>query len=434
MTPTPPGCVSYSVTIQKGAVVPGTTDIGLHCDDCIMVLPLPFPFRLYGVTYNQGFVSSNGNMQFGSNYPFVPSGCPPNPPFPVSLILYPDDLRTDCTGCGVYTVVTGSVPNRRFHIEWRAQIFPVNTPVNFEIIMYENSPNQQVDYVYNQTPIQAGQAGIVRNQTDYTCYPNAVGPTFRLIWTYQGCETVTPTPTGGASTATNTPTGIPTLTPTNSPTSGPCPFPPCETPTNTPIPSATPCGMSFSDVLPSEYFYEAVRYLYCMGAISGYADNTFRPWNNTTRGQITKIVTIGFGIPINTGGGPHFIDVPVDHPFYPWIETLYNEGIVSGYSCGPGCLEFRPYNNVTRGQLVKIVCNAAGWTPIVPSVPTFSDVPTTHTFYAWIETAYCHGVISGYSDGTFRPGNSATRGQIAKIVYEAILGHTPFCGTPTPVR
>ena len=94
--------------------------------------------------------------------------------------------------------------------------------------------------------------------------------------------------------------------------------------------------------------------------------------------------------------------------------------IISGYSCGSGCLEFRPGNNVTRGQLSKIVVIAANWPVIDPTIPTFSDVPTDQPFYTYIETAYCHGVISGYSDGTFRPGNDATRGQISKIVYQAV--------------
>ncbi|MFL5731643.1 MAG: S-layer homology domain-containing protein, partial [Chloroflexia bacterium] len=53
------------------------------------------------------------------------------------------------------------------------------------------------------------------------------------------------------------------------------------------------------------------------------------------------------------------------------------------------------------------------------------DVPTTDTFYTYIETAYSHNIISGYSCGTgtgcleFRPGNNATRGQISKIVFIA---------------
>jgi hypothetical protein len=37
-----------------------------------------------------------------------------------------------------------------------------------------------------------------------------------------------------------------------------------------------------------------------------------------------------------------------------------------------------------------------------------------------VETAFNHAVISGYADATFRPGNNATRGQICKIVYNAI--------------
>src|SRR5205814_5377131 len=64
------------------------------------------------------------------------------------------------------------------------------------------------------------------------------------------------------------------------------------TPTNTPTPTltVTPCPMNFSDVHPTDYFYEAVRYLYCEGAISGYDDGTFRPGNYTTRAQLCKIV------------------------------------------------------------------------------------------------------------------------------------------------
>jgi hypothetical protein len=47
-------------------------------------------------------------------------------------------------------------------------------------------------------------------------------------------------------------------------------------------------------------------------------------------------------------------------------------------------------------------------------------VPPGDPFFCFIETAYNQGIISGYSDGTFRPGNNATRGQICKIIYKAI--------------
>ena len=55
-----------------------------------------------------------------------------------------------------------------------------------------------------------------------------------------------------------------------------------------------------------------------------------------------------------------------------------------------------------------------------PPLPAFSDVPRSDPFYRYVETARAGGVISGYADGTFRPGSTATRGQIARIVYNAV--------------
>jgi len=214
----------------------------------------------------------------------------------------------------------------------------------------------------------------------------------------------------GSLTDTTTPTA------TGSPT-------PTRTSTVPATATATPgsCGISFSDVGPSDYFYEAVRYLYCRGAISGYADGTFRPYSNTTRGQLTKIVTLAEGWPIDTTGGPHFSDVGVSNPFYGYIETAYHRGIISGYGDGT----FRWGNNVTRAQLCKIIVGAQAWPIDTHGGPHFGDVPADDPFYGFIETAFNHGVISGYSCGDncleFRPGNNATRGQICKIVYNALM-------------
>ena len=130
--------------------------------------------------------------------------------------------------------------------------------------------------------------------------------------------------------------------------------------------------MNFSDVTQGDWFYEYVNCLYCRGAISGYADGTFRPNSNTTRGQMAKIIVLAYAIDIYIPNTPTFTDVPADHPFYQYIETAVHNGIVSGYADGT----FRPGNNVTRGQLSKIVVIAAGWTLLNPPTPSFSDVPT----------------------------------------------------------
>jgi len=166
----------------------------------------------------------------------------------------------------------------------------------------------------------------------------------------------------------------------------------------------------------TDYFYEAVHYLYCAGVISGYADNTFRPYTNTTRGQLCKIVVLAEGWEVDCPEVGHFTDVLPTDPFYCFIETAYTHQIISGYSDGT----FRAGNNVTRGQLCKIVRLASGWADDLTGAPHFTDVPPNSTFYTYIETCYNHQLISGYADGTFQPGNSATRGQICKIVYQAI--------------
>jgi len=62
-------------------------------------------------------------------------------------------------------------------------------------------------------------------------------------------------------------------------------------------------------------------------------------------------------------------DVPRSHPFFSYIETAKQYGLVSGYADGT----FRPGNEVTRGQLAKMVVTAAGWNLLNPATATFSS-------------------------------------------------------------
>lgn len=208
-------------------------------------------------------------------------------------------------------------------------------------------------------------------------------------------------------------------------------------PTRTPTPIG---GCVFVDVCPSDYFYTPVNYLKEQGAVGGYVDNTFRPYNQTARAQLAKILVIAFHITPFTGHPQTFADVDAANPFYSYIETASKENIISGYTCG-GPSEpcdsqnrpyFRPYNPVTRGQTAKMSAAAAGWSGVTPDVPTFADVPPDYALYGIIEAAACHGVISGYTCGGpgepcdsqnrpyFRPGGNSTRGQICKMVYNAL--------------
>ena len=272
---------------------------------------------------------------------------------------------------------------------------------------------EEFNELYGVAAVSAGETWTVGGRQ----VGDPVNQYVTLVELYQNpCSVSTPSPTS-TSIVTSSPTST-TAVPTSTTATGTATFISTPSPLPTTIPTRTvgPCEIRFSDVQPSDYFYEPVRYLYCLGAISGYSDNTFRPYNNTTRGQLAKIVVLAEGWGLNTAGGPHFLDVPASNAFYPFVETAYNRGIISGYGDGT----FRWGNNVTRGQLSKIVVLAEGWSINTGGGPHFTDVPSSNPFYSFIETAYNHSIISGYSDSTFRPGNNATRGQISKIIYQAV--------------
>jgi hypothetical protein len=367
--------------------VPGTTDIGNHGNDTATQIILPFPFTLYDTTYNTANVSSNGNLQFTTALVFFSNSCLPlRFNWQATIFAYWMDLRTDgttCQGgdCGIYTSITGSAPNRILNVEWRTRYVSGGGLANFEVRLYEGLPSRFDIVIGNTVTTTHGPTGGVQNE-NATLWRNAFclqNPPANTVYSFVGaCTTGTtptftytpsvgPTGTEPVRTSTPTPTRSVTGTPprTNTPTVTGTGTEPMftstpsttrtptrtTTPTSTHIITPTPCSINFSDVHPDDYFYEAVRYLYCAGVISGYPDNTFRPYNNTTRAQLCKIVVLAEGWPIDTSGGPHFSDVPPNHTFYGYIETSFNHGIISGYADGT----FRPYNNATRGQICKIV-------------------------------------------------------------------------------
>ena len=194
------------------------------------------------------------------------------------------------------------------------------------------------------------------------------------------------------------------------------------------------CDISFSDVANGSTYYDFVKCLTCKQVLGGFSDGTFRPNANITRGQLSKIVANAAGLNA-TPTGQTFEDVPTISPFYPFIERMAAKGYIGGYPCG-GAGEpcgsgnksyFRPNADATRGQISKIVSNAAGFND-APVGQSFQDVAPGSSFYEWVQRLTSRSVMSGYACGGagepcgpgnkpyFRPHNKATRGQVAKII------------------
>ncbi|MEO5952277.1 MAG: S-layer homology domain-containing protein, partial [Chloroflexia bacterium] len=92
----------------------------------------------------------------------------------------------------------------------------------------------------------------------------------------------------------------------------------------------------------------------------------------------TRLITVGLD-PVYLEWNSLFSDVPNGSTFYPYVMCLVGNGVLTGYSDGT----FRPSNNITRGQIAKVVSNAAGFTEPI-STQTFEDVPPGSTFYDFI--------------------------------------------------
>ncbi len=216
-------------------------------------------------------------------------------------------------------------------------------------------------------------------------------------------------------------------------------------------PSTSCSGTTFSDVCPSDWFYPYITNLTTLNAIAGYPDNTFRPNNQITRGQIMKVIVLATGISGTPPSTATFADVPTTNTFFPFVEVGTAHGLASGYPCG-GAGEpcnaqsrpyFRPNASITRGQIAKMIVNAKGWTPYTPGNPTFRDVPTNNSYFGFVERVANYGVIAGYACGGagepcpgvyFRPFGSTTRAQASKVIDVArTLTSPPATSTPVPV-
>jgi len=109
--------------------------------------------------------------------------------------------------------------------------------------------------------------------------------------------------------------------------------------------------------------------------------------------------------------------VPLTHSYQKAVYWAVNEGIVAGYS-GDQEGTFGVGDDITRGQVVMFLWRAAE-KPEAKDLTTqsFTDVKKSSAFYKAIQWAVEEGIVGGYKDGTFRPSDNCTRGQIAMFLW-----------------
>jgi|GEM_PF-1956899 len=118
------------------------------------------------------------------------------------------------------------------------------------------------------------------------------------------------------------------------------------------------------------------------------------------------------------GFAASFTDVNQNDSHAEAINALVEAGYIKGYQDGT----FKPYNNVTRGQVAKIFARIlvdAGF-EVPTDLNAFTDVPVNHPDQELVKAAAivkAAGVMTG-SEGKLNPTQNVTRQQMAKVIVE----------------
>ena len=188
------------------------------------------------------------------------------------------------------------------------------------------------------------------------------------------------------------------------------------------VPTSADWVPSFTDT--QDYWAASyVDFLYSAGITTGYDDGTFRPNQNISRQQFAVMLYRYLGL-----DGTQYESVTL--PFadngsigdyaLTAVKALYTEGIINGTTGSDGRLYFNPGGSLTRAQAAAMIgrTQEKGYATVELTFSDAASIPSYATFY--IQTMAAQGVISGYADGTFRPGANITRGQMAKILYSLL--------------
>ncbi len=174
---------------------------------------------------------------------------------------------------------------------------------------------------------------------------------------------------------------------------------------------------SFADVTgDSSWARDAVELLAGAGILKGVDENRFEPAREVTRAEATAMLVRALGLAAATTR-PAFKDVRENDWYAGEVAAAVSAGLIRGYEDG----SFRPDRTITREELVTVLARALNLSGGEGANLPFADAGTVA---AWardgVAAAVSAGLLRGYPDGTFRPGNPITRAECAVVVYRAL--------------
>lgn len=177
------------------------------------------------------------------------------------------------------------------------------------------------------------------------------------------------------------------------------------------IGSVVSAATSFSDVKNTKY-EEAVENLVSLKIVNGFEDNTFKPKNNVTRAQLSKMLVISMGMEDEVASAGkkflNFKDVLSSYWGYGYIKVASDKKLVNGYTDG----KFKPDGTVTYAEATAMVVRALGYEDVIKK--SSLTWPNNYMSYANDKLKLFNGI------GTFKANDPATRGDIALLLWNAL--------------
>ena len=172
----------------------------------------------------------------------------------------------------------------------------------------------------------------------------------------------------------------------------------------------------FSDVSPTDYYYEPIRWAVNRGIAEGVSQTRFGVNEPCSRGQIVTYLWRAAGSPAPRSTGNPFVDVLPGSQYYQAVLWAFEHGITSG----TGANTFSPEMTVSRAQAMTYLHHSAGSVNASYGV-SFTDVSPNAYYAPAIRWALSQGITSGTSPTTFSPDAPCTRAQIVTFLYRSSL-------------
>ena len=149
--------------------------------------------------------------------------------------------------------------------------------------------------------------------------------------------------------------------------------------------------------------------------IMGYPDGTVHPEGQITRAEAC---TIFFRLLTDSSRDYYFSKTNdyTDVARTDWYNNAISTLSNAGIVTGYDDGTFRPNQPITRGEMAKII---AGFANLNKGSKTFSDL-AGHWSKTYVELAAGNGWIAGYPDGTFRPDQKITRAETVTMINRVL--------------